>query len=455
MPRMRGGVWSDLCSQWHGARMPVDRPHVTPGSLEAASVAGAGSPPPSGDPADDELREQVRAAWASLLDDSGAIADAIALTLLERDKALYERAETWLPAMVRESTRKHVRRGLESMAGRPGAGHRAAELWRDTGRERARHGVPMELVLNAYTLGARALWEALLARQASGLLDVSERVLLAAGRSVWASLDVQNALMIEAYRRESSRVQRRDLRRRNGMLDAIADGRTADPDVASEARELLGLPDGGDVACVVALYDGSLEEPFVAPEDRLERLGIVSVWHVRAGISFGLLAGRPLPSEPALVDLLGEGALGRAALALSPDGLTGFPTAYQLATRAAQTLDPGTRQLVSVADRIPEVLMAGSPEVLPLLLRQTVQPLLAQPGAQARTLMDTLLALLRHDGSPTHAAEDLFCHRNTVIYRLRQIEDTTGRSLSDPRDKLLLTLGAMAAAHAAAEQPPG
>ena len=94
--------------------------------------------------------------------------------------------------------------------------------------------------------------------------------------------------------------------------------------------------------------------------------------------------------------------------------------------------------------------MIGSPQVASVLIAQTIGPLLSQPDAQRSTLLETLEALLRHDGSPTHAAADLFCHRNTVIYRLKQIETLTGRTLSDPRDKLLLSL-----ALAAEARPPG
>ena len=43
-----------------------------------------------------------------------------------------------------------------------------------------------------------------------------------------------------------------------------------------------------------------------------------------------------------------------------------------------------------------------------------------------------------------HAATELYCHRNTVIYRMKQIEQLTGRSLTDPRDKMLLGLALMA-----------
>ena len=99
--------------------------------------------------------------------------------------------------------------------------------------------------------------------------------------------------------------------------------------------------------------------------------------------------------------------------------------------------------MVSVAERLPEVLLAGSPQVTPLLLDETLGPVLSQPEPQASTLLETLAALLRHDGSPTHAAEELYCHRNTVIYRMKQIEQLTGRSLTDPRDKLLLELALM------------
>jgi DNA-binding PucR family transcriptional regulator len=103
--------------------------------------------------------------------------------------------------------------------------------------------------------------------------------------------------------------------------------------------------------------------------------------------------------------------------------------------------------VVSVTDRLPEVLLAGSPQITPLLMQETLGPLLAQPEPLATTLLETLAALLRHDGSPTHAAEELFCHRNTVIYRARQIEQITGRTLTSPRDKMLLGLAMMVSGH--------
>jgi DNA-binding PucR family transcriptional regulator len=48
--------------------------------------------------------------------------------------------------------------------------------------------------------------------------------------------------------------------------------------------------------------------------------------------------------------------------------------------------------------------------------------------------------VLDADGSPSRAAGALYCHRNTVMYRLARLEALTGRRLSDARDRLLLGL---------------
>jgi len=302
----------------------------------------------------------------------------------------------------------------------------------------------MELVLNGYSLGTRMLWEALLDQRNTPDLGIDDHVLLIAGQQIWSALDVQNATMVDSYRRESSRLQRRDLQRQQSFLDGLVEGRGADPGFASQARDVLGISADDPLACVVAHFDGPLGEMLRAPEDRLERAGVLSYWHVRGGAFFGLVPTSEL-TLPELVRLLEPAVDGRVGVALSAEGISGFAAAYQLAGRVAETLPRGSHQMVSVTDRLPEVLLGGSPEVTSLLLSETLGSVLAQPSHQAELLLQTLEALLAHNASPTHAAEQLFCHRNTVIYRMKQIESLTGRSLQDPRDKLLLSLGLLAA----------
>lgn len=403
-----------------------------------SDVARRGASPP-----DAELERQVQHAWAALLPQADSIADGISLTLFEKDREWYDKAGHDLRTDVRASTREHIRSGIQTMAGQSDPGRRATDVWRETGRRRARQGVPMELVLNAYSLGTRVLWEALLDLGSKQDLGVDDHVLLMAGQRIWNALDVQNAVLVDAYRRESARLERRDLQRQQGYLDGLVGGRGTDPEFAREAAQTLDVSVDEPVACVAAPFEESLDEPLRGPEDRLERAGRISHWHVRGGTYFGLVPLGGLALDD-LVGLLEPSATGRVGIAASPEGITGFATAYQLAARAAQTIPRGRTEVVTVNDRLPEVLISASPEVASLLVEESVGPLLAQSDHQAELLLDTLVALIEHNGSPTHAAEALFCHRNTVIYRVKQIEHLTGRSLQVPRDRMLLGLGLMA-----------
>ena len=261
-----------------------------------------------------------------------------------------------------------------------------------------------------------------------------------AGQEFWAALDVQNAVLIEAYRRESARMQRRDLQRQYTILDGLVEGRGADPDSAGgpggarDRRGGRGRLRGGAVR--------RAGEPRAVPRGPAGPAGPVSHWHVRGGVSFGLVAG-PLAYDAGPVERLrgrpgGGGGVRRRARRLR----------HRLPARGAGRRHPapGSSAAVAVTDRLPEVLLAGSPQVTPLLVQETLGAVQALPEHQAETLLETLRAVLAHDGSPTHAASALFCHRNTVIYRIKQIEELTGRCLTDPRDKLMLSLGLVALA---------
>jgi DNA-binding PucR family transcriptional regulator len=62
-------------------------------------------------------------------------------------------------------------------------------------------------------------------------------------------------------------------------------------------------------------------------------------------------------------------------------------------------------------------------------------------GPEERDLLfETFRVWQDSDASLSAAAEALVCHPNTVRYRLRRIEQRTGRSLSRPRDVVELCL---------------
>jgi purine catabolism regulator len=51
-------------------------------------------------------------------------------------------------------------------------------------------------------------------------------------------------------------------------------------------------------------------------------------------------------------------------------------------------------------------------------------------------LLRSLDAYLEHNGHWERASAQLFCHRHTLRYRMRRVEELTGRSLASPRDRI-------------------
>ncbi|MDQ6848284.1 MAG: helix-turn-helix domain-containing protein [Candidatus Dormibacteraeota bacterium] len=72
--------------------------------------------------------------------------------------------------------------------------------------------------------------------------------------------------------------------------------------------------------------------------------------------------------------------------------------------------------------------------------RQSAGPLVAYDERTGAGLMETLDAFFQCHGSPTETAQRLHVHRNTVLYRLRRIEEIGGLRLDDPATRLNLHL---------------
>ena len=108
----------------------------------------------------------------------------------------------------------------------------------------------------------------------------------------------------------------------------------------------------------------------------------------------------------------------------------------RLALRAASETRP-----VATYDNAPlSILASGLPEVMEVISVPILAGLTALPRQDADVLLATFGAWRDNGGSADRAAAVLFCHPNTVRYRLRRLEEATGRSLSDPRSAMELGL---------------
>ena len=75
-------------------------------------------------------------------------------------------------------------------------------------------------------------------------------------------------------------------------------------------------------------------------------------------------------------------------------------------------------------------------EALRLYSEGILAPIAEAEGAYADELLRSLEAFIEHNGNWERAARELFCHRHTLRYRIRKVEELTGRDLSRATDRI-------------------
>ncbi|TFV61803.1 UNVERIFIED_ORG: PucR family transcriptional regulator [Bacillus sp. AZ43] len=380
-----------------------------------------------------------------LLDQLDAMTDRM-VDVLQRTEPVYRELLADPASGMRASTRANLDRGMRALigiaTGGPGSSQRHA---REVGRRRAAQGIPLEAALRAYRLGGQVIWEALLdvSRRSSGAHDT---LLLEVAGSVWRTNDAECAAVAEGYREEQRRLAGVDDSARQQILDGLLEGRGGDPAFVRTASELLALPLDGRLVAVVALPEPDGSPSLDAPTSRLLKRGVRSVWGTRNGAQVGVVALGHLDGcdVTAWLQAMTSGPVGVSPVV---EGAAAAGSAYRLAETAARTLPTDSARVVTIDERLPEALLSNSPEISSRLVGQSLGGLLELPGDEREVLLDTLQAFLASDGSPTRAADELYCHRNTVMHRLRRIEAVTGRKVTDPRNRLMWQLALLGTQH--------
>lgn len=123
-------------------------------------------------------------------------------------------------------------------------------------------------------------------------------------------------------------------------------------------------------------------------------------------------------------------------------GMIGLRWSYYEA-HEAMNRGPGIneRQPMSLSG----LLLASEDVPLRDLAQDILRPLVEFDASHAGSLVATLRAYLDADGSVAAVADRLIVHRNTVRYRIEQIERLTGRTLTSTADRVQLWLALAAA----------
>ncbi|WP_433786241.1 PucR family transcriptional regulator [Actinomycetospora sp. CA-101289] len=405
------------------------------------------------DGAPDAARDALTALCRALLEEVDALAARLTRRLLERED-VYAALGVPVRDDLRATCRASLERLLTQLAGDLPPGVDAAALTVDTGERRARQGVPLEVVLRAYRQCGRLVWARMREVSRERFAGRYDAALLVVADDVWRILDASSDRLVDAYRREEARLRGLELGRRWAVLEGLLAGRGRDPAVARDAARLLDVPEDAPLCCVVApTGDGDGDgrnDPLPAPSEALAGLAS-SVWHARSGEVVGVVVPGDAGALPAVIAALSRRARGPVGVSPPVAGLGELDVAHRWARLAARTLPAGTATVAGLDERLPEALLAEAPDLGPRLRRVALGDLLDLPTAERATLLATLRAVLDADGSPSRAATALYCHRNTVMYRLARIETLTGRRLADARDRLLLGL-ALAAPDADGDQ---
>jgi hypothetical protein len=308
-----------------------------------------------------------------------------------------------------------------------------------SGCRRAETGVPLPAVMAAFRISFHQVWDAV-ADLACARPNIVRNELLRAATWLWQAQGLYTDAMITGHDQQMRQRVLDDDAERLRLTEALFMAHVSDHRTRWEVAKVLGLPQSGPYVVVAAEIPAAGTQALPGAAAMLRSLDVFSAWlllpDIHAGIAF-------VPNEAryaALLGLLERVATTRVGVSPRFDDLADTSEALRYARVAVNS---GARSgLVGVFEDSPlAALSVCAPEVTRKLANTILRHFDDhQTGKERDVLLDTFRVWIDCDGSISQTAEHLFCHPNTVRYRLRRIEEHTGRSLSAPRDLTELCL---------------
>ena len=330
-------------------------------------------------------------------------------------------------ADLRASVRANVDYILDSLTGTARANLSAPDA---TGRTRAAQGVPLAEMLTAYRVGVAELWSALVTA-ARGLPDVPADDVIELAGAVFAAQNTYSDAALAAYRDEARELLRMQERERAALVEVILTGAAA-KGTLWEVANALRLPLDGAFLVIAAETEPG-HDPIPRAESALAVIDVRSVWRLDAEVSLGVLSLPDRSRNGAVLTVLDKHATRRIGASPVFGELHQAGWALQLA-RLALGSNSGGSGVAQFRDSPIDILVAAAPHAALETARAVLGGLLELPEDELDLLLGTFEAWVRASGSATVAGAELYCHPNTVRYRLRRIEAGTGRVLANPGD---------------------
>ncbi|MEU0137851.1 helix-turn-helix domain-containing protein [Streptomyces sp. NPDC006296] len=429
-------------------RAPHGPPAVTPSPHRTRSLA------------DREAVAVLHRAARVLLEALPELTDRLVEALREQEPA-YRAAMEAEPAEIWQEVHHSLRHNVASLV-RPRefreAAHRTSR-W--IGENRAEQGVPLDAVLHAFRMGGAMVWQDLVDHTARRHPE-DTRLLVHVAADVWNFVDEHCAVVAEAYRQAERRLSWRRENRQRLTTAALLDGTARIADLP-DAAATLGLPVQGRYA--VLAVTGARRAPHGTGRPPLDLPGAApALWHPAGDVDLAILPlgtaaaepgaaptrdGAETAPGPATGDPDAELAVLARGLTVPPglrvgvgsvvEGLASLGDARRLAETALRAC-PASGGTVLLDEHLPAALVVSSPGLGTALADRVLGPLDRLDPADRDVLVETLTAWLDSDGSAQRAGAKLYCHRNTVLNRMRRFEQLTGRCLTRPSDAVEVSL---------------
>ncbi|MEV4124437.1 helix-turn-helix domain-containing protein [Nocardia sp. NPDC049707] len=298
------------------------------------------------------------------------------------------------------------------------------------GVERAREGVPLAAVMDAYRVGFHRFWDALLGVAESAGAEARHELTAKA----LAAQGLYTDAMAVGYRDEQTRRVQHETGTRAALIDGLLHGRLFDQWSVWEAADYLRLPTAGPFVVVAAQAPALGADALPEIEPKLRSLDVFSAWWPLPELHIGIVTVRTETQLTNVLALLSRAATTRVGVSSRFEDLRDTAQALRYA-RIALRGRARPDALVSVFDSsILGSAAVSAPEVTTKLVAPLFDSFAELAEDERQVLFDTFRVWVENDGSLRATGELLFCHPNTVRYRLHRIEERTGRSLSRPRD---------------------
>ncbi|MFP5310490.1 MAG: PucR family transcriptional regulator [Actinomycetes bacterium] len=382
----------------------------------AAPAAPDAAAPDLAAPADDVLADaRVPDGWERVADVARRVAASLdTLTGRILDDVAAELPEYGDERVPRGDLEASVTRNLEMMllglAERRGPTPEELAVRRHLGARRAEQGLPVDTLIQAYHIGYRDLWDALVAAVPADDPGTAT-ALLTGATTVWRWVhEVSSAIsqahgdVVRSHEARTSGIRRR-------LVELVASG-----DLGSDARALAvaaGLdPDGPTIATVARVGRALPTDPGEL-DVVLEEADGVHAWTQRGAAVLVLSQGEP-PAQ-ALLQRLPDAVVG---IGLERTGLEGARRSLEDAGQVAALGAVGVHRF---ADEWVWATLARHRQRLGALLTAG-----ADVASEHPHLAETVLAFADAGFSVTEAARTLDLHANTASYRLERWHQLTG-----------------------------